>query len=225
MVTIALVGQKGGAGKTTIAVCFAVELERRGRRVLLVDADPQASARTWAEVATEAGHPAPACVTMGAGLHRRGQLDRVAAGFDVVIIDCPPRHGEIQRSALMAADLAVLPCGPSPTDAWALASSLELVEDARQLRPDLRAVIVLTRVQAATRIAQTTREALAEASVPVLRAELGYRVAFQEALAAGRGVSEYAAGDPAATELQAVLDEVLHLAGLRAPRRKEEKRS
>jgi chromosome partitioning protein len=211
----ALVGQKGGAGKTTLAVCLAAELQQRGLRVLLVDADPQASAQTWAQVATEAGQEAPTCIAMGAGLHRPGQLERVAKGFDIVIIDCPPRHGDIQRSALMAADVAVLPCGPTPVDAWALASSLEMVEDARQVRGNLKSCIVLTRVQAMTRIAQAARDALTEASTLVLTAELGYRVAFQEALAAGQGVTTFATTDAAAAELVAVCDELMRFAKLK----------
>jgi len=217
--TFALVGQKGGAGKTTLAVCLAAELQRRGLRVLLVDADPQASAQTWAQVATEAGQEAPTCIAMGAGLHKPGQLDRVSKGFDLVLIDCPPsangRGGEIQRCALMAADVAVLPCGPTPLDAWALASSLELIDEARTIRPNMRACIVLTRVQAATRIAQSARDALSETKTPVLTAELGYRVAFQEALAAGQGVTTFAESDAAATELVAVCDELMRFAKLK----------
>jgi len=214
--TFALVGQKGGAGKTTLAICLAAELHRRGLRVLLVDADPQASARTWAQVATEAGRDVPSCIAMGAGLHKPGQLDRVAQAFDLVLIDCPPRHDAIQRSALMAADVAVLPCGPTPVDAWALASALELVEEARTVRPALKSCIVMTRVQTNTRIAQSAREALAEASTHVLVAELGYRVAFQEALAAGEGVTTFADSDAAAGELVAVCDELMRFAKLKA---------
>lgn len=203
-----LAGQKGGAGKTTIAIGLAAEAVVRGASVLLVDADPQGSARTWGDVAAEAGHAAPSIVAMGATMHRDGQLRQVASGYDLAIIDCPPRHGEIQRSALLVADLVLLPCGPSAVDAWALSTSIELVNEARSLRPDLRAHIVITRKQGRTALGKSAREVLTPSGLPVLSAELGYRVAYQEALAAGQGVTTYAPRDPAADEMRALYDEI-----------------
>lgn len=205
---VALVGQKGGVGKSTVAAALAAEALRRGRSVLLVDADPQGTARTWAEVATEAGHPAPSVVAMGATMHRPEQLPRVRSGFDLVVVDCPPRAGDVQRSALMIADVAIVPCGPSAADAWALAGSLEVVTEARTVRPDLVAVVLITRKQARTTLGKGAREVLSGAGVPVLASEFGYRVAFQEALAAGLGVVSYAPRDAAADETRALVDEL-----------------
>ncbi|MBA2685034.1 MAG: AAA family ATPase, partial [Gemmatimonadaceae bacterium] len=85
----------------------------------------QGTTRTWGEVASERGHAAPTVVAMGATMHRAGQLRDVARGYDLTLIDCPPRHGEVQRSALMVSDVAVLPCGPSAADAWALSAALD----------------------------------------------------------------------------------------------------
>jgi chromosome partitioning protein len=210
--TIVLAGQKGGVGKSTVAVCLAAEAVRRSMKVLLVDADPQGTARTWAEVATEAGRPAPSIVAMGATMHRDRQLSDIGEPFDLVLIDCPPRLGDIQRSALMVADIVILPCGPAAAEAWALASSLELVTDARGVRPELAAYILITRTQRRTSIAKSAREVLEPSGLPVLQTELGYRVAYQEALATGQGVTTYAARDPAAAEVKALLDEVLVIA-------------
>lgn len=208
---IAFAGQKGGAGKSTAAVCVAsVALERR-RRVLLVDADPQGTVRTWAEVAAENGRSAPTVVAMGAAMHRPDQLPRVSAGFDWVLIDCPPRAGDVQRSALMVADVAVLPCGPTAADAWALAGTLEVVQEAQVLRPELQAVVLLTRIQGNTALGRGAREVLKDCGQRVLKAELGYRVAYQEALAAGRGVTDYAPKTPAAQEIAALFAELAAL--------------
>jgi chromosome partitioning protein len=211
MSIVALVGQKGGVGKSTTAVCIASEALARGQSVLLVDADPQGTARTWGEVATEAGLPSPTVVAMGATMHRREQLPRVRAGFDLVVIDCPPRAGDVQRSALMVADVAILPCGPSAADAWALASSIELVNEARSLREDLFAVVLITRKQVNTTLGKSAREILTESGLPLLETELGYRVAFQEALAAGLGVTTYAPSDVASDEVRALVDELMSL--------------
>lgn len=206
---IALAGQKGGSGKSTLAINLAVEALARGLRVLLVDADSQGTARTWGAVALEAGHPAPTIVSMGADLHKPGQLPALASGFDLVLVDCPPRHAEVQRAALMVADLALLPSGPSAHDVWALAESVELVKAAQRVRPELQAVALVTRKVPGTVIGEQAREALAGVGLPLLRASLGFRVAFQEAPAAGLGVTAYAPTSEAADEVRAMADEVL----------------
>ena len=213
---VALCGQKGGTGKSTLAVCLAAEAGERGRRVLIVDADPQATARTWGELATETAERSrwmPTVVAMGETMHRPDQLPRLAAGFDDVFIDCPPRHGGVQRSAMMVAHAVVLPCGPSAADAWALASSIELVQEARTIRPGLRPCVVITRRKARTALGRGAREMLADGGLPVLGAELGDRIAFQEALAAGLGVTRYAPRDTSARELRALFDELVAFAG------------
>jgi len=181
-------------------------------KVLLVDADPQGTARTWAEVATEAGRPAPSIVAMGATMHRDRQLSDIGEPFDLVLIDCPPRLGDIQRSALMVADIVILPCGPTAAEAWALALSQELVEEARIVRPELAAYILITRTQGRTTIGKSAREVLEPSGIPILKTELGYRVAYQESLAMGQGVTTYAPRDAAAAEIKALLDEVLVIA-------------
>jgi chromosome partitioning protein len=209
---IALAGQKGGTGKTTTAVCLASEWHARGRRVVLVDADPQGSSRTWAEVAAEANHASPTVIAMGSGLHRPDQLPALASSYDFAVVDCPPRHGDIQRSALMVADLVVIPCGPSGLDAWALGATLDLIEEARIVRPDLQVVVVITRRVARTTLGAQARDVLASSQLRVLAAELGHRVAYQEALAAGLGVTGYAPTSAAAAEVRALADELEHLA-------------
>ena len=218
MVTIALVGQKGGGGKSTVAVSVAAEALARGLRVLLVDADPQGTARTWGAVALEAGHPAPEIVSIGADLHKPGQLPALAPGFDLVVVDCPPRHPEAQRAALMVADLAILPSGPSSPDVWALAESVELVKAVQGVRPKLKAVALVTQKVANTAIGAAVRDAFAGVAMPLLKAELGFRVAYQEAPAAGLGVCQYAPDSEAAREVRALTGEVLSLAGYRRRR-------
>jgi chromosome partitioning protein len=212
---LAFVGQKGGSGKTTAALAVASELSARNRRVLVADADPQGSCRTWAAVAAEAGLEVPTVAAAGPDLHLR--LPSLAAAYDATILDCPPRSAPVQRAALMVADLAVVPCGPAAVDAWALAETLELVEAARAVRPELRAAVLLTRMSR-TALGRGAREALAGCGVPLLSAELGSRVAYQEAPAAGMGPAQYAPRTPAAAEVRALTDELLSL--LTAARRR-----
>jgi chromosome partitioning protein len=205
---VAFAGQKGGVGKSTTAVCLAVAALERGSRVLLVDADPQGTVRTWAEVAAERRRPAPTVVAMGASMHKPGQLGHLASNYDVTFIDCPPRHGEIQRSALMVADVVVLPCGASAADAWALAASLEVVNEARAMRDELVAGVLITRKQGRTALGKNARKVLESAGLPVLETEIGFRVAYQEAIALGQGITTYAARDAGAREVFDLLDEL-----------------
>ncbi len=206
---VALTGQKGGVGKSTVAVNLAAEALGRGMKVLLVDADPQATARTWGSVAADQGHSIPTLVAMGTEMHRPDQLAQLAHGYDLVVIDCPARVDAVQRSALLVADLALLPCGPSAPDAWALAASLVTLEEARQFRPHLDAAVVVTRKQKGTALGKGAREVLEQTGLPLLRTELGYRVAYQEAMAAGLSVSAYAPSSEASREARNLLDDVL----------------
>ncbi len=205
---VAIAGQKGGAGKSTLAICLAAEAMARGRKVLLVDADPQGTSRMWGDAALAAGLPAPTVVSMGASMIHPGQLDALVGLYDLVVIDCPGRHDETQRAALMLCDLALLPCGPSSAEAWALAASIALVTAARQVRPELRAAVVITRKKPRTALGRSVRDDLVQSGLPVLASELGDRVAFQEALGFGQGVTTYAPRDAAAEELRALYDEL-----------------
>lgn len=211
----AFVGQKGGSGKSTLAICVAAELAAQGRNVLLVDADPQGTATTWHDVASEQGHAtaAPTVVAMSGMLHKPEQIPKLATVYEDIVIDTPPRLADVQRSALMVAHLAILPCGPSAPDAWALAESIRTINEAITFRPDLKTAIVINKKRTGTAAAKGAREALLSAGLPVFGSEIGLRQAFQEALAAGMGVSAYAPRDSASDELRALVGEIFTAVG------------
>jgi len=213
---LALTGQKGGTGKSTVAIAVAAELAFRGRKVLIADADPQASIRTWAAVAAEAGHDCPTVVGVGADMWKPTQLPTLAKNFEDVVIDCPPRLDKVTRAALMFAEVVLLPCGPAAVEAWALAESVELIKEAQSFReqrglPTLQAAVLITRKIARTTIGQGAREVLSSTGMPVLESELAMRVAYQEAPAAGLGIAQYAPNDPAADEVRHLVAELLAL--------------
>jgi chromosome partitioning protein len=207
MATIVCASVKGGAGKSTLAVNLAAEHLRRKRRVLIVDADPQGTARVWSEVGLERGHLVPTVVAMGKEMARPGQLDRVATAFETVIVDCPGRDGAVVRAALMVADVVLIPCGASPADAWALQQSLDLIEEARGLRPDLNARVVITR-RRATNLGKNARSDLVACGVPLLGVELAERVAYQVAMGEGRGVTTMIGQAEAVREIRQLTDAV-----------------
>lgn len=205
---VAFAGQKGGVGKTTCAVSTAVEWHARGKRVLLVDTDPQLSARTWGAVAAEAGVAAPIVVSMGPGLHRPDQLPALAAAYDVTVIDCPPRLDDVQRAVLAVCDVAVFPCGPGSYDAWALAEVARVVETARLHRPELVAVTLVTRRQRGTVIGREVRTTLGAVSLPTLDAELSYSVVFPESASAGMGPTTFRPKSETAAEVRRLCTEL-----------------
>jgi chromosome partitioning protein len=209
---VALISSKGGAGKSALAISLAAEALARGQSVLLVDADhPQGTCLIWAETASAAGHPVPTTIAVRANMHHPDQLPKVAASYDWVVIDTPGRLSDVQRAALMFADVALVPTGPSAHDTWALAPTLDVIHEAQALRPALRAAIVITRKQARTAVGRVVREGLKDATVPVLRSEIGYRVAWQECAVVGQGVTTYAPGSPAAADLHALFHELTAL--------------
>jgi chromosome partitioning protein len=212
--TIGVAALKGGAGKSTLAVNLACHLHSNGHRTLLVDGDSQATCRGWAAIAAGAERDTPPVVGMGAEMRR--DLPRVASGFDAVVIDSPPRLSAEQRAAMLVSDLVLLPVTPGPADVWALQETLALLDEVRDLRPEIKAAIVLNRVSKRTSLATVTREAIDGAEIPVLKTTLGNRVAFGEAMATGQGVTTFAPSSAAAAEVTLLADEALQLLGARS---------
>lgn len=205
---VALLNQKGGVGKTTLALHLAGCWAGKGSRVLVVDADPQGSALDWSEQRSREGLPA-LFNTVGLArdmLHR--ELPDIARDYTHVVIDGPPRVAGIARSALIAADLVLIPATPSPFDGWASAEMIRLLGEARVYRPELPARLLLNRCAARTVIARETAEALADHDPPALRARVGQRIAFADTARSGRLVHEVSAGAVAAQEIAAVAAEI-----------------
>ena len=209
---VALLNQKGGVGKTTLALHIAGEWARRGKRVILVDADPQGSALDWSQQRAREGLPRLFGVVGLARDTLHHEAPQLARDADHVVIDGPPRVAGLLRSALLAADLALIPAQPSPFDGWASAEMLKLLAEARLFRPQLFARFVLNRCGARTTIARQTAEALADHDPPVLARRVGQRVVFAVSARTGRLAADVAASSLAAREITALTREIEGLA-------------
>src|SRR5881409_3982510 len=149
---LAVLNLKGGTAKTTSSVFLAAGLHRAGARTLLVDADPQGSALAWSALVDD--WPIPTFALPKPVLHR--QLPQLADGYAHVIIDCPPADEAILRSALLVADVVVMPMAPSMMDLNRLRPTLELLADvAPQNEPRFWAL--LTRVRPRTSMSAVAR--------------------------------------------------------------------
>ncbi|BEM51310.1 cobyrinic acid a,c-diamide synthase (plasmid) [Serratia marcescens] len=203
---ISVLNQKGGVGKTTLSVNIAARLVADGARVLLLDADPQGSALDWA-AAREEVSAFPVLGLPRATLHK--DIGKFTHDYEHIIIDSPPRVTDMARSAIMAADLVVIPVQPSPYDVWAAQEVVTLIQEAKIYKENLKSVFVVNRKIVNTAIGRDVGDALSTYETPVLQATVSQRVIFAEAAAVGKAVFELEPDSAASKEIGALVNEIL----------------
>jgi chromosome partitioning protein len=203
---LALLNQKGGVGKTTLAVHIAAALALRGRNILLVDADPQGSALDWS--ATRQAEPLfPIIGLPKNNLHK--EIPIHATKYDDIIIDGPPRVNELARAAIMASDMVLIPVQPSPYDVWAAKEIIDLLREASVFKEKQICRFTINRKIVNTAIGRDVVDALAGYEIPILSASISQRVAFAESAGHGSTVLETDPNGQAAQEINALVDEIL----------------
>ena len=204
---VSVLNQKGGVGKTTLAVHIATALAQKGARVLLVDADQQGSALDWS--ASRNGNSLPLFPVIGLpkkSLHR--EIPALAEDYKYVIIDGPPRVNDVARSAILASDLVLIPVQPSPYDVWAAKEIVDLLSEVTTFNEKVKSAFVINRKIVNTAIGRDVIEALSGYPIPVFKAQICQRVPFAETAGSGQTVLEVDPESLAAKEIQTLVTEM-----------------
>ncbi len=187
---IAVVNQKGGSGKTTVTMQSGGTLALRNKKVLIIDGDDQNSAVEWASMAPE-GLPFPARVfnLAAAGRKIHQEIKKYYNDYEYIFVDCPPAaDSPISKSALLVADLALVPFIPDGLNMSAAVRIRDTIEDAQVMNPDLRSLLVLNRVEAQTNLTNEVLDLLPEFNMPQAVTRLHKRTYYPETFLTGSTV-------------------------------------
>jgi chromosome partitioning protein len=203
---ITVAQQKGGSGKTMLAANLAAAWAP-AHRVTVLDIDPQRSLSRWHALRAQR----PGLPRIGfsdvSGWRLAAELDRLAAGADVLIVDTPPQVEADAARAIRAASLVLIPLQPSMPDLWASEGTIKLATAERR-----RVAVVLNRAPLKSALRTAIEAALAGSGLPVLPMHLGDRRAYATAFAQGMGVAEALPRSPGAAECAALADAILEIA-------------
>jgi chromosome partitioning protein len=187
---IGFLNQKGGSGKSTLAINVAAELVTRGKRVLLVDTDPQGSVADWSASRGDNASPFAVIRFDRPVLHR--EIASLAKGYHYVVVDGPARDAALQRSAILSCTLVAVPTVPSGLDLWATQAFLSLLSEAQPFAPKAqKAILVVSRGSTKGVLARGVGEALAGLGLPVIQGTQE-RLAYREATTAALTIHELA---------------------------------
>ena len=208
MKILAVLNEKGGVGKTTIATNLARGLQLAGQSAIIIDSDPQGSARDWYAAAKE-DNPLPPVVGMDRPPLFKN-LKHVAQEFAWAVIDGSPRVEELSVASIKVADLILIPVQPSPYDIWAAESLVDLVKTRQELtngKP--AAAFLISRQIVGTKLAGEVREALEGYQLPILKSLTSQRVVYAQSATRGSTVLDDEPGGAAAEEIRVLVEEII----------------
>lgn len=184
MKKVAILNQKGGVGKTTLATNIATKLYLNKSRVLLIDSDPQGSARDW----HAAGNSEIAVV----GIDRPTldkDIQKISENFDWIIIDGAPQLTDMAISAIKCADLVIIPVQPSPYDIWASEDLVDIIKHRQQLTDgNPKSYFCISRKIITTSLSKEIVEALQGYSLPIMKSYTSQRIIYAKSAAEGQTV-------------------------------------
>jgi chromosome partitioning protein len=202
---ISLLNQKGGVGKSTLSINVAACLTLLGAKVLLIDADKQGTASTWASLRAESSFQV---VSMARENMARDAL-KLASDFDFTIIDGPPQAETISRSCIVASDLVLVPIEPGGASRWSSDLTIRQLKEAQELKPALKCGFVISRKIGGTVLGRDTRAMAADGGIPIFETEIEQRIAYAEAMTMGKTIFEWVGAGAAVREIQSLTHELL----------------
>ncbi|WP_321820783.1 MULTISPECIES: ParA family partition ATPase [unclassified Burkholderia] len=207
---ILVTSRKGGTGKTTLSMHVAAGLHRRGKRVLLVDADPQSSATHWAgQPESDIEFPTINLSEMGAGIAK--EIRKHVRNYEYIVIDGRPSiEHDVIGVLLLSADLVLIPLRASALDYQATLQMLKSVDVARAMNEDLKAALVLNQTEERRILARSVTQAIVEQGITLLQTRVGPRECFPHAFSFGSTVYQMNTRPArlAAAEIDGVVDEI-----------------
>ncbi|MBL8437721.1 MAG: ParA family protein [Zoogloeaceae bacterium] len=217
MTVVAFANQKGGTGKTTLLMNVAAALHHCGRRVAILDADPQGTASRWSQANRQQPFPVPIHPAGRSAEEVTKAIKSARRGVDLLLVDCPPSvEGEETRAAVSVSDWVVIPVAPSPPDLWATRGIVHLMAALPNKGSRRHGLLVANRVPPRSALGRDVLELLAEFEFPLARTAIGARAAYAQAAALGCSVLDLKRADAACAEIQALTEELLsHIDGAR----------
>lgn len=179
---VAIVNQKGGVGKTTLATNIATKLHLENKKVLLVDSDPQGSARDWYEL----GDSELKVIGMDRPKSLEKDLKSITHSFDWVIIDGVPQIKEMSIAAIKCADLLIIPVQPSQYDINATIDLVDIIKARQEItNGNPKAYFCVNRIIGNTRLGKKIFQALEELGLPIMKSSTKQRIAYSENISQG----------------------------------------
>lgn len=211
---IAVTQQKGGVGKSTIAMHLGAAFHEKGKRVLVIDADGQNTLIHWSSASgdSDTGIPFPVVNLAEAGGQIHREIKKFINDYDIIVVDCPPSITEkVSGVVLLAASIAVIPTSSSPADYWSSVGLVKLIQQAQVMNEDLRAVFLLNKTEEKRMLTRELKRALEELGFPLLKTQIPTREAYKQAMALGQTVLQMndRGARLAAAEIRACADEIV----------------
>ena len=201
-----VLNQKGGVGKTTISTHLAFSLSENGKKVLLLDADPQGSSKEWVSLRNDI--PFTLMAMDKPIIHK--QVEKMKSDYDYIVIDGSPRLEDLARSCIMASDFVIIPVQPSQYDISSTKGIVNLIGEACNFTENLKSAFVINRKVTGTVIGKEAAKALMQFEIPTLKTTIGQRISITET-AGGKTVFELEPNSVASKEFKNLTKEVLEV--------------
>jgi chromosome partitioning protein len=197
--------QKGGVGKTTLSINIAGYFAKNKKKVLVIDADKQASALDWQSIRQQ--EPLFNIVGIPKEIIHK-EVKMLTDNYDYIIVDAPPHSSNVLRSALLASDLFIIPITPSAMDVWSAKDVFTLLDDANLYNEKLESVFVINRKIVNTAIGEEIKKALKNFKYPILKTTVHQRIIFAETMSTGLTISEGVSDKNAFEEIKKLAKEI-----------------